>query len=246
MLANDSYEQLEKAGLKPGQVVWDIGCGTGTMTEYLAKSVGSSGHVYAMDISYEQIKIAEKRIADLKLTNVTFIQDDIATKQDFPAGQADIVYGRFIMMHLVDPGAAIKKLHALLKPGGAVALQDSILSTLHASHPLPALTAYLQAILNLGRVYGVDYDTGAKLERLCQEASFSKTTVYYLNHKLPASDGKRALLERGSEWLPKAVVAGVATNEEVEQWLTAFANIPEDDPKFYVAMAKQGYVVAYK
>jgi cyclopropane fatty-acyl-phospholipid synthase-like methyltransferase len=33
-----SIEQLQKAGLKEGMIVWDVGCGTGTMTEYIAKT----------------------------------------------------------------------------------------------------------------------------------------------------------------------------------------------------------------
>lgn len=44
--ADMSYEHLEKAGLQKGQTVFDIGCGSGAMTLYLAKAVGPEGHVY--------------------------------------------------------------------------------------------------------------------------------------------------------------------------------------------------------
>ncbi len=50
LFSQESYRHLERAGLAPGQKVWDIGCGSGAMTEYLAEAVGSIGHVYALDM----------------------------------------------------------------------------------------------------------------------------------------------------------------------------------------------------
>ena len=38
ILEKDSHQHVQKAGLKSGQVVWEIGCGTGTMTEHFCKN----------------------------------------------------------------------------------------------------------------------------------------------------------------------------------------------------------------
>ncbi len=48
LLSSLSFDQLQKAGLKEGMHVWDIGCGIGTMTEYLAHSVGPSAHIFML------------------------------------------------------------------------------------------------------------------------------------------------------------------------------------------------------
>ncbi|MDU9376506.1 Cobalamin biosynthesis bifunctional protein CbiET [Methanocorpusculaceae archaeon Sp1] len=40
---------LAKLGVRPGDTVADIGCGTGTVTKELANLAGPSGHVYAVD-----------------------------------------------------------------------------------------------------------------------------------------------------------------------------------------------------
>jgi len=111
--SDKSIEQLEKAGLKEGQVVWDIGCGSGTMTEYIAKKVGPNGHVYAIDVSAEQLKVTKERLANFK--NVTFIEGDITSLKDLPISEADIVYARLVVMHIKDAKPAIQNMKNLLK-----------------------------------------------------------------------------------------------------------------------------------
>ena len=73
ILKEASTEQLSKAGLGQGMIVWDIGCGSGAQTEYLAKAVGNEGRVYAMDISKEQVETAKRRVDTADLKNVEFL-----------------------------------------------------------------------------------------------------------------------------------------------------------------------------
>ena len=77
LMAEESYKQLKKAGLKKDQIVWDIGCGSGAMTEYIARTVGDNGKVFAVDVSKEQLENTIKRLSDVGLKNVTFILADI-------------------------------------------------------------------------------------------------------------------------------------------------------------------------
>ena len=51
MIQPVTEEYLTKAGFKKGSVVYDLGCGNGIVTEYLAREVGDSGKVYAVDKS---------------------------------------------------------------------------------------------------------------------------------------------------------------------------------------------------
>ncbi len=57
---------LSEAGVKPGEIVADIGCGTGFFTIPLAKRVGERGMVYALDTSPTMIKELKKRTRNLK------------------------------------------------------------------------------------------------------------------------------------------------------------------------------------
>lgn len=129
MLKRHSTEQLEKAGLKESTIIWDIGCGNGTMTEIIASRVGDNGQVYAVDISEQQIQIAQQRIKNAGLKNVTFIISDLylLSNNDYP--KADIVYSRLLLMHLKNPVEAIKLMSSLLKNEGIISLQESDLNS---------------------------------------------------------------------------------------------------------------------
>ena len=51
-------ELAGSAGIKPGDRVLDMGCGTGELTSYLANLVGKDGEVVAVDPDFERIKVA--------------------------------------------------------------------------------------------------------------------------------------------------------------------------------------------
>jgi tRNA A58 N-methylase Trm61 len=44
--SENSYRLMEKAGISQGQTIWDIGSGSGAMTEYIANIIGKAGYIY--------------------------------------------------------------------------------------------------------------------------------------------------------------------------------------------------------
>src|SRR5436305_65831 len=62
---------LEALKFKPGEVVADIGAGSGYHTFRIAKLVGPKGKVYAVDIQPEMLAIIRNRMKQGKVTNVT-------------------------------------------------------------------------------------------------------------------------------------------------------------------------------
>ncbi len=129
LMSATAYEQLIKAGLKKGMVVWDVGCGSGAMTEYLARQVGEEGHVYALDVSQEQLTRTQERLHQLGFKNISFICGDITALENFPKSKADLVYARMVLMHLREPEMALQKMAQLLKPSGMLSLQESTMET---------------------------------------------------------------------------------------------------------------------
>ena len=248
LYAKESRDHLHKAGLSFGQTVWDIGCGTGTMTEYFANAVGNSGKVYALDVSQEQIKVARARVEEAGLTNVTFFCGDIMALTDIPINEADIVYARFVLMHLTSPEMALRKMLSLLKPRGAVALQESIMRTSHASVKNDVMEKYVKNIIASAAGKGVDYNIGDKLHDLCEKSGFKNVESYNVQHKLSAAQAKSLLLPRTFECENEMIKAGLATPEEMNEVRAVIENFPEPeaDPAFYYAAAQQAYVVARK
>jgi len=241
-----SHEHILKAGLKKNSVVYDIGCGNGMMTAFIAKTVGKNGHVYAVDASPEQLVLAKERIKVEGLNNVTFILSDINLENELTEGIADIVYARFLLMHLKHPESAVAKMKKLLKPNGVVASQESILSTCYSTYQPNIFNSYTKAMIALGENYGVDYNIGNRLKSLYEGAGFDKVDVFYHQQNISASDARKLFILGLNEKRDKSIKSKVATKENFDFWEKYAKSIPVDDPSFSYAMAKQAYILAWK
>lgn len=244
MLAKDAYAHLEQAKLSKDMIVWDIGCGVGAMTSYLADKVGPNGHVYALDISQEQLETAEKRIKSEGFKNVTFIKGDINELENLPKEKADLVYMRFVLMHLVHPENAIEKIKSLLKKEGVVVSQESIMSTIVQGKPV--IDDYVGVVMALGKHNNVNYDIGSNLEDLYKNAGFNPVKTYYNHQKIPAADLKKMLLMGLSEWKQKAIDLNLLTSTKVTAWEKEIEAIPTNDPNLMFHLAKQAHALAWK
>ncbi len=69
----DSEEIIERLHLKAGDIVADIGAGSGYFTIPLASKVGNKGLVFAEDIQIEMINYISRKVETLELTNVRVI-----------------------------------------------------------------------------------------------------------------------------------------------------------------------------
>jgi ubiquinone/menaquinone biosynthesis C-methylase UbiE len=103
-----------KSFLRPDDIVMDYGCATGSIAIAIA---GSVKRVHGIDISANMIDLATKKAAKQKADNAVFtkstIFDDRLKKESFNAVLC------FATLHLIqDTPQVLKKIYALLKPGG--------------------------------------------------------------------------------------------------------------------------------
>ena len=103
--------------IKPGQTVLDLGCGPGTFSIAMAKIVGESGNVIAVDVQEEMLQILRKKAAQQGLESriITHKSDPdrigISVKVDFALA--------FYMVHEVSNAEAfLKEIASVLKPSG--------------------------------------------------------------------------------------------------------------------------------
>ena len=108
---------LEMLKLKPGEVVADIGAGSGYHTVRMAKLVGPKGKVYAVDIQPEMLAIIRNRVKKLKLTNVTPVRGT-TTDPKLPASSIDLILLVDVYHEFSHPYEMTQAMVKALKPGG--------------------------------------------------------------------------------------------------------------------------------
>ncbi len=108
---------LEVLQLKPGDVVADIGAGTGYHTFRMAPRVGPKGKVLAVDIQPEMLAILRQRIKELKIDNVEPVLGAEADPK-LPAGAVDLILLVDVYHEFAQPYEMTRALVQALKPGG--------------------------------------------------------------------------------------------------------------------------------
>lgn len=108
---------MDRAEIRVGQHILDVGSGCGETTLELARRVGASGFVTAVDISRLLIDEARQLAEQAGVANVRFEAADAQTFP-FPPQSIDLVFSRFGIMFFDDPEAAFTNLRKALRPAG--------------------------------------------------------------------------------------------------------------------------------
>lgn len=116
------HEVMEALAVRPGEVIADIGAGSGYFSVRLARHVGASGRVYAVDVSPDMVGHLNRRVRDLGLTNIA----SILAPPDDPLLPERV--DRFLIVdvwhHVENQAAYLEKIKERLKPGGQVVMID--------------------------------------------------------------------------------------------------------------------------
>jgi ubiquinone/menaquinone biosynthesis C-methylase UbiE len=136
---NPFTERLfRNAGVARGQRVLDIGSGVGDIAMLVAELVGPTGEVVGVERDANTLAKARSRIAEAQLRNVSFVEIDVnRLVSELNSKPFDVVVGRLILEFLPDPGAVLRSLSKLVRPGGIIVFQDCYWA------PLLQLTARL-------------------------------------------------------------------------------------------------------
>ena len=138
-LERDSRAQQEKPEivieamkLRNGDVVAEVGAGTGFYARRVARAVAPDGVVYANDIQPELLAVLEEKAAGERLTNIVPVLGEEADPK-LPDGKFDWILLVDVYHELQKPESMLAAFRKALKPSGRVALVEYRETTSHIS-----------------------------------------------------------------------------------------------------------------
>jgi DNA-binding transcriptional MerR regulator/trans-aconitate methyltransferase len=240
----DTLSELLHAdtGFPAGSAVLEVGCGVGAQTVTVAeRSPGAA--LTAIDLSAASLAAAKKRARDAGLPSIAFAQADVYTlpHPDGPLAAAtfDHIFVCFLLEHLPRPVEALRRLAAMLKPGGTI----TVIEGDHGSacfHPdSTAARAAIACQVALQRNAGGDALIGRRLYPLLIEAGYGDVTVsprlVYVDHSRPrfADQFIRKTFTAMIEGIREpALAAGLTTPDDFDAGLRDLLRTAEPDGTF--------------
>jgi ubiquinone/menaquinone biosynthesis C-methylase UbiE len=109
--------------VRPGTRVADLGAGDGRYAIGLGNRVGSSGQVYATELSAKRLAGIRQAVTEAGLSNVVVIEGAVSST-NLPEACCDALFSRVVYHHLTDPAAINADIFRALRPGGRLLILD--------------------------------------------------------------------------------------------------------------------------
>jgi arsenite methyltransferase len=181
------------AGIKPGDVVLDLGSGAGNDCFVARHETGDSGKVIGVDFTPAMIEKARSNAEKLGYTNVEFREGDI---ENLPVDEAsiDVIVSNCVLNLVPDKEKAFAEMFRVLKPGGHFSVSDVVLKG-----ELP-----------------VALKSAAEMYAGCVSGAIQKDK--YLNHIFMAGFQKLSIQKEKEIVLPNDILSDYLTPSEIESY----------------------------
>jgi len=110
------------SGLGTGMTVADVGTGTGFVAAGVAPRVKL---VVGVDNAPAMLEVARENLLALDISNVDLVVGDIA-RLPLEDASVDAAFANMVLHHAEDPGAMLREMARVVRPGGAVAVVDEV------------------------------------------------------------------------------------------------------------------------
>lgn len=148
-------EILDKARLKPGDTLLDVGAGDGLVAFGALDRLDGSGHVIFSDVSQDLLDhCREVAAAAGLLDQCSFVRASADSLGSVVDASVDIVTTRSVLIYVNDKAAALREFYRVLRPGGRVSLFEPINRLMHDpdrlfgydTRPVAALAQKVRAV----------------------------------------------------------------------------------------------------
>jgi SAM-dependent methyltransferase len=200
---------IERARPERGEHVLDAACGTGIVARLVAPLVGPSGRTVGVDYDPIMIEMARSLAPEIE-----WRQGDLQNLP-FPDASYDLVICQQGLQYLPDPGAGLRQIHRVLRPGGRMVL--ATWSDLAKSPGHVLLFQALEATIGPDRARPVGWSLAdeAQLLELVSEAGFvSVTTTITLQTRYPSARAFVEIVLEGSSKVTREELAQIPANRK--------------------------------
>jgi len=161
---------VELLRLKRGDLVVELGCGTGLNFSRILKQIGPEGRLIGVDLTPGMLACAQERVKCSGWKNIELVQSDI-TKYNLPE-RVNAVLSVGVFGFVAEYDRVIKAISCALVPGGRLVIGDG-------KKPERWPSWLLKLFIRLGRSFGLtlDYFSGhpwKSVERYFQETALEK------------------------------------------------------------------------
>ncbi|MFV9891537.1 MAG: class I SAM-dependent methyltransferase [Rickettsia conorii subsp. raoultii] len=166
-----------KLKLSLGMKVAIVGCGSGESIDLIYKKIGKDGELLCLDINQEQISLTKRKLCSQNIFNVKYHVADIQNYQG--KEKYDLVYCRFLLIHLMNPQRALNNMLSLLKPGGIIACEEHDYKTMFNYPYSYSIDKYKELLKEIEQKLNVDYSYGTKLFHTLCHLNLKKVKYHF-------------------------------------------------------------------
>jgi len=232
-----AHNLWERAGIRPGMTILDVGSGPGHASIDLAEITGHTGRVIAVDESPLFLKHLHDRVAGRHLSNVDRVLGDVQqldTLLPNLGGTIDLAYARWVLCFLSDPAAVVRSVAGLLKPGGRFAIQDYFNYECMTLAPRrEPFSRVIRAVAKSWRDRGGDPDIVSRLPALLRQHGLEIEHLA-VNQRIATPDSTMWAWPDSfwDSFIPRLVTMGYITNEEHNAFEAAWSEASSDPDTF--------------
>jgi ubiquinone/menaquinone biosynthesis C-methylase UbiE len=207
----------DRAGIRAGDSVLDLGCGPGFASIDLAQQVGANGRIIALDLSQTFLAHLQQMVNHRGIKNIQTMEGNV---ESFTLlHKVDFIYSRWLFCFLKNPGKVIDQLSANLKRGGRVAICDYFALDYILQPASEIFNRLLRAVSESWRISGGNICIQQSLPQLLEKRGFEIIELKPVSHVSPPhAPHWNCPVGFWKVYVPQLVGQGLFSQKEADQF----------------------------
>ena len=206
---------FEGIGVSSGWRCLEVGGGEGTIAEWLCQRVGTAGHVVATDLDTRSLEA-------IVSPNIEVRRHDIVN-DDLEIDCYDLVHARYVLLHLKEWEAVLKKLVDSLKPGGCLFIEDPDLDEMMCDAATEdvdraIIDRHFDAVKQMMSKIGMDMNFGSKTLKAFKDNGLESLKSESISQVVFGGSQMAEIFRPSVEMKDSLVSAGLVTGEDVDEF----------------------------